>query len=109
MAKIDVKCPTCNSIEVSKFGKSTTGKQRYICNHKECRRKTFQLEHSYHACKPHIEEQIVSMTANASGIRDISRVLKISTYKVMSTLKKQKRQLETSIQTIYSKKKSAVK
>jgi hypothetical protein len=37
-----------------------------------------------------IDEQIVKMTANASGIRDISRVLKISTDKVMSTLKKRK-------------------
>ena len=48
------------------------------------------LEYKNNGCKPGIEKQIIDMTSNASGIRDISRNLKISTDKVMSTLKKQK-------------------
>jgi transposase-like protein len=76
---------------VSKNGKTETDIQRYICNAKECAGKSFMLEYSYNGCKPGIDKQIIDMTSNASGIRDISRNLKISTDKVMSTLKKQKK------------------
>jgi transposase-like protein len=65
--------------------------QRYICNAKECGGKSFMLDYSYNGCKPGIEKEIIDMTSNASGIRDISRNLKISTDKVMKTLKKRKR------------------
>jgi len=44
-----------------------------------------KINHTYNACKPEIEKAIIKMTANASGIRNISWVLKISTDKVMST------------------------
>jgi hypothetical protein len=44
----------------------------------------------YNGWKPGIEESIINMVANASGIRDTSRVLKISQDKVISTLKKRK-------------------
>jgi len=46
------------------------------------------LDYAYEGAKPGINEKIIEMTANASGIRDISRVLGISTDKVMDTLKK---------------------
>ncbi|NLP26746.1 MAG: transposase, partial [Clostridiales bacterium] len=55
MAKIEVKCPT------------------------------FLIDYSYNGAHPNIESAIVKMAANASGIRDTSRVLGISTAKVMST------------------------
>jgi len=90
MAMINVKCPQCGSIKVVKHGKTETGYQRYYCNNKECTTKSFQLEYSYNGCRPGIDNQIIAMATNASGIRDTSRVLKISTDKVMSTLKKQK-------------------
>jgi len=36
-----------------------------------------------------MDKKIINMTANASGIRDIARVLEISKQKVQDTLKKQ--------------------
>ena len=51
--------------------------------------KSFMLEYIYKRCKPGIDETKIDMTANASGISDISRVLKISEGKVSSVLKKQ--------------------
>jgi len=47
-------------------------------------------EYTQNGSKPGIDEQIIEMTANASGIRDIARVLKISKQKVQDTLKKRK-------------------
>jgi transposase-like protein len=42
------------------------------------------------ACKPGITKQILSMTINGSGIRDIARVLRISKTTVLDKLKKSK-------------------
>ena len=86
---IEVECPKCGSTKVIKHGKTETSHQRYYCQNDDCNMKSFQLQHSYKGCSHNIEAQIIEMTANASGIRDTSRVLKISTYKVMNTLKKQ--------------------
>jgi len=85
-----VKCPICKDTKVSKNGTNEKGEQRYICTAKDCLGKAFLLEYTYNGCKPGIEEDIIKQTSNASGIRDISRNLEISTYKVMSTLKKRK-------------------
>ena len=90
MVLIRVKCPVCGGDDVSKNGRNRNDIQRYMCNAKECDGKSFMLEYKNNGCKPGIEKQIIDMTSNASGIRDISRNLKISTDKVMSTLKKQK-------------------
>ena len=88
MALVNVKCPECNGTQVYKHGRSETGEQRYMCHAQECPTKTFRLEYRYEGAKPGIEEKIIAMAANASGIRDTSRVLGITTDKVMSTLKK---------------------
>lgn len=85
-----VKCAVCGGTNISKNGKGRNGTQRYICNDKECSGKSFMLEYVYNGWKPGIDEQIINMAANASGIRDTSRVLKISKQKVQDTLKKQK-------------------
>jgi transposase-like protein len=90
MVMIKVKCPICGGEDISKNGIDRKGNQRYICNTQECSGKSFMLEYTNNGCKPGIEKQIIDMTANASGIRDISRNLSISTYKVMNTLKKLK-------------------
>ena len=50
------------------------------------------LDYIYNGCKQGIDETIIDMTANASGISDISRVLKVSEGKVLSVLKKRKTQ-----------------
>ena len=88
MAKIKVKCPYCGSEEVSLYGKSRNGKQRYLCRNKACRHMTFQLEYKNNACRPGTKERIVEMTMNGGGTRDTGRVLKISPNTVTAVLKK---------------------
>ena len=68
-----------------------------MCYAPICEAKTFRLDYRYEGAKPDIEEKIIAMAANASGIRDTARVLKISTDKVMDTLKKRAISLVPSI------------
>jgi len=87
MVYIEVECPHCKSTDVSKFGTMPSGKQRYACNNPLCHHKTFILKYSYRACDPGIREQIFFQTVNGSGIRAISRSLKISQNTVISALR----------------------
>jgi transposase-like protein len=41
-------------------------------------RKTFILEYTYQGYRPEVKQQVAEMAVNGSGIRDTSRVLKIS-------------------------------
>jgi len=87
MAVVEVKCPNCGGTNVVKNGKSPRGAQRYNCRNELCDRKYFILDYAYTGSKPGINEQIIKMASNASGIRDTARVLGITTDKVMDTLK----------------------
>ena len=84
MVFIEVECRYCHSLDVSKHGVQR-GKQRYRC--KKCNR-SFQLDYRYNGRKKGIKEQIIMMAQNGSGVRDTSRVLKVSMNTVMSCLKK---------------------
>jgi transposase-like protein len=88
MATIEVKCPYCGTNDVIKYGKGRNGAQRYHCRNPECSRSVFQLEYAYNGWKPGINQQIIEMAKNASGIRDTSRVLGVTTNKVLEVLKK---------------------
>ena len=88
MTMTSVKCPNCKGTAVSKNG-TENGKQRYICNNKNCSMKSFMIEYIYNGCEPGVDEKIIAMTANSSGISDISRVLNVSESKVSRVLKKQ--------------------
>ena len=90
MSVVKVKCPMCGSENVSKNGTSKVGKQQYICNNKQCSKSSFILDDTYNACKTEIKNKIIPMTLNGSGIRDISRVLKISTTTVINCIKRKK-------------------
>ena len=81
------RCPYCGNNDLLKNGKSRTGTQQWRC--KKCN-KYFQYEYSYNACKQGVKEQIVKLTLNSSGVRDISRVLKINKNTVISVLKKKR-------------------
>ena len=81
-------CPSCNSTNVVKNGKSDEGKQRYRCRNAECSRRSFIREYSYRGYLPDVKQQIADMAVNGSGIRDTARVLKISPTTVIETLKK---------------------
>ena len=95
MALIEVLCPICKSNEVVKFGLNKQGKQRYQCRNNSCERDTFILDYENKGYFQEIKKQIIEMTLNGSGIRDISRVLGISINTVLSELKKKKAKFKT--------------
>ena len=100
MAVIEVKCPYCGSKEISKYGKNSTGRQRYLCRNKECSHKTFQMEYRNEACRPGTREKIVAMVMNGAGTRDTGRVLGISKDTVTAVLKKQQNLQSKSMKII---------
>jgi len=88
MASILVKCPECGGEDVIKHGKTRDGKQRFLCREEGCKTKTFLLEYLRKGWRFGIEEEIVELAMNGSGIRDTARVLKISATTVIEKLKK---------------------
>ena len=89
MAVVKVVCIHCNqSDDVIKNGKAKSGLQRFLC--RLCN-KSFQLDYLYNGNQPDTHEQIVQLTINGSGVRDIERVLKISRTTVIAHLKDYRR------------------
>ena len=80
-----VTCIHCESDDLVKNGHSENNTQRWQCNN--CK-KSFQLEYRYNAWRPGVKEQIIELTMNSSGVRDISRTLQINKNTVISVLKK---------------------
>ncbi len=85
-----ITCPHCSSFNLKKNGKTRHKKQKYYC--KECWRQ-FITDYSYQGCRPFIRSLILKMTLNSSGIRDISRVLAISTNTVLKAIRQAAMQL----------------
>ncbi len=85
---VAIECPHCHSTEVTKNGKSPVGKQRYLCQNADCPYRTFVLTQTYPGRTREVKQQIVEMTLNGSGVRDIARVLHISPTTVIQELKK---------------------
>ncbi len=83
-----VTCPHCQGTDVFKNGRSPNGTQRWCCNNKATCGKSFQDSYVYNAYKEGVKEQIITQTLNSSGVRDISRNLKIAKGTVIATLKK---------------------
>ncbi len=91
MALIPVVCPYCRTDQdIVKNGKTAQGKQRFLCRSQNCQGRTFMLNPSYPGRIPAVKAQIVEMSLNGSGIRDIARVLQVSTRTVIGELKKTK-------------------
>jgi transposase-like protein len=82
-----IKCQYCACTDLVKNGHSENGTQRYRC--KSCKG-SFQIDYSYNAWKPGVKDQIEIEILNCSGIRDISRNLKINKTTVISELKKKR-------------------
>ena len=78
-------CPHCTSNDLVKNGKSENATQRWRCN--KCK-KSFQFDYRYNARKQGMQEKIIELTLNSSGVRDIERVLKVHRDTVISVLKK---------------------
>jgi transposase-like protein len=91
---IAVECPNCHSTNVSKNGSSAEGKQRYLCKNPECPHRTFILDCSYLGRTRSVKQQIIEMSLNGSGVRDIARVLKVGVPTVIRELKKKKSQIK---------------
>ena len=87
MVLTKVKCLHCGSEHVYKSGKQASGVQRLKC--RDCFR-TFQEKYTSNGAKPETKLQIIKMSLNGSGIRDIARVLDISQVTVLTVLKKLK-------------------
>jgi len=88
MALVYVHCPECQSIDVVQYGKQANGTQRYRCNNRDCPRTIFLLQYANKGRLPAVKQQIVDMTLNGSGVRDIVRVLGVSSATVIDVLKK---------------------
>ena len=103
MADIKVKCVSCGSTEVIKFGKQF-GHQRYYCKH--CK-KAFQLDYTYKACEPGVKDKIIDMAMNGAGTRDTARTLGVSKDTVTTTLKKLKASVHP-INEVYIEKQNSI-
>jgi transposase-like protein len=73
---------------VIRFGKSSNGKQRYRCLNVKCPYQTFSLNLAHPGRNREVKQQIIEMTLNGSGVRDITRALHVSTAIVINELKK---------------------
>ena len=88
MAFVQVQCLECHSIDIVQYGNQATGTQRYRCNNLDCPRTIFLLHYHDKGRLPAVKQQIVDMPLNGSGVRDIVRVLGVSSATVIDVLKK---------------------
>jgi insertion element IS1 protein InsB len=88
MVFVQVQCPDCQSTEVVQYGKQANGTQRYRCDNSDCPRTIFLLQSRDKGRLPAVKQQIIAMTLNGSGVRDIVRVLRVSSATVIDVLKK---------------------
>lgn len=80
-----IQCTYCQGEDLRKNGHSPNGTQRWHC--KGCN-KFFQREFTHRGRLSDVKEQIIDMTLNGSGIRNIARSLRISPHTVINEIKK---------------------
>ena len=88
MAVEAIRCPHCQSEAVVKYGTTSNGKERFRCQHGEQCGRTFIRAYAYPGRTPEVKQQIIEMTLNGSGVRDIARVLHVSPSTGSGELKK---------------------
>jgi transposase-like protein len=84
-------CPRCSSVSIVKNGKTSQRKQRYLC--KDCRRQ-FIRNYANLGCVKAVRDLVVPLTINGAGIRDIERVLFLSTNTTFKTLRESATRLD---------------
>ena len=77
-----------HSLNLVKNGKTANKKQKYRCKEGG---QEFITNSRYQGCRPFIRALILNLTLNSSGIRDIARVLQISTNTVQKRLRDEAR------------------
>jgi IS1 family transposase/transposase-like protein len=83
-------CLKCSS-KLIKYGKNTTGKQKYKCiNCKRCSLKSY----TYKACYPEISQFILSHLKESCSVRGIARLANISTTTVVNRIKSLSRNIK---------------
>ena len=88
MAEEGIRCLHCQSEAVGKYGTASNGKARFRCQQRgQCGRTCLRV-YAYPGRLPEVKRQIVEMTLNGSGVRDIARVLQVSPTTVIGELKK---------------------
>ena len=88
MAEEVIRCLHCQSEAVVKYGTASNGKARFRCQPMgQCGRTCLRV-YAYPGRLPEGKRQIVEMTLNGSGVRDIARVLQVSPTTVIGELKK---------------------
>jgi transposase-like protein len=88
VASLQIRCPACHRTDVMKHGITGQGQQRYRCKNPSCAHQTLLVEYSHHGCMPEVTQQILEMTLNGSGIRDMAQVRQIRPTTVIEALKK---------------------
>jgi transposase-like protein len=83
-----VRCPHCQGSAVVKYGTASNGKARYRCQQAATCGRMFLRTYADPGCQPEVKQQMVEMTLNGSGIRDIARVLRVGPTTVIKELKK---------------------
>ena len=92
MALVHVQCPQCQHSDVVQYGQQAHETQRYRCHNRDGPRTIFLLQYQDKGRLPAVKQPSVDMTLNGSGMRDIVRVLRVSSATVINVLKKKSRQ-----------------
>ena len=79
-----------HSLNLVNNGKTANKKQKYRCKEGG---QAFITNSRYQGCRPFIRALILNLTLNSSGIRDLARVLQISTNTVQQRLRDEARNL----------------
>jgi transposase-like protein len=96
MAEAAVKCPQCQREAVVRYGKTSTGEERFRGQQTAPCGRTFLRSYAYRGCWPTVKHQSVEMTLNGSGLRAIARVLHVGPNTVLKELKKSVRPLASN-------------
>ena len=88
MNKESLCCPSCNSENIIKHGKTSTGKQRYLCQNPRCYCSTFILDYSYNGSNAHVKRHIIDLAQKGRKVREIKRMLNVSEWVVIDTIRR---------------------
>jgi len=93
MAEASVRCPHGQRETVGKSGKARNGKGRLRWQQREGCGRTFLQTYADPGWLPAVKRQLVEMTLQGRGIRDLARVLHVGPNTVLKELKKSVRPL----------------